>query len=270
MRTLFLFLTTILFLTNCKNQNTSALATEAAVESVPLSEAKQADVENKENAEPTKIIKTGNITLSVKDVNSKKKILDKLLEKYNAYYQSDVYLSDNYHKTYNTTIRIPNQNFDAFADDVLKIEGEISNRDIRSEEVTEEYYDTSIRLASKKKNLQRYYDFLSKAKTIKDLIEIEAQIQSVTNDIESLEGRIKLLDNRISFSTLNIVLIERFEFYAAEHQQNTFIKIWNSFKMGFDMLLELFLFFIRIWPIYILGYLLYRTYKWKYLYRAKG
>jgi hypothetical protein len=270
--TTFVLFTLFLFI-QCKQSEASSMNASVPLEiDVPASKDVAASSSDKvkseeaseeaENLEPQqKIIKVGNIIIDVKDIKTKKNSLDKILSIHKGYYQSDIFNSNDYKSEYNTVIRVPADGFDRMLSDIAGIDGKITRRDITSEEITLEYYDVQTRLESKRKNLKRYYDFLDKAKTTKDLLEIEVEIQNTTNEIESLEGRMKVMKNQVALSTINVNLVEKFDYYVSEAEDNFFIKIFNNFKSGFEMILNLVLFLIKLWPIFFFSFIAYRVIK---------
>jgi len=105
--------------------------------------------------------------------------------------------------------------------------GNIVNSSMSSEDITESYYDTEIRLDTKRRSLDQYYTLLMKATTIEEIAYIQRIIDGITEDIESLEGRLKVWSSLVSMAT--IVLNIR--------QDNDPVKIrkeikWNTLSAG--------------------------------------
>ena len=90
---------------------------------------------------------------------------------------------------------------------------------------------------------------LQKAKTVKEILEVEREINKLREDIESTEGRFKYLSNQVSFSTLTI------QFYKQVGSEPNFSsKIIDSLKDGINYISSFFLGVLSIWPfILILG-----------------
>ena len=100
------------------------------------------------------------------------------------------------------TIRVPRDRFD---DVVARIEalGDVLHRDIRAQDVTDEFVDLEARLRNARAMRSRLEDLLAKA-NVKEAIEIEGQLGRVTEEIERLEGKLKLLRDQIAFSTITV------------------------------------------------------------------
>jgi hypothetical protein len=100
------------------------------------------------------------------------------------------------------TIRVPR---DKFQDSLAQIEkiGDVTQRDIKAEDVTDEFVDLSARLKNAYAMRDRLTDLLQKA-PVKEAIEIQKELGHVTEDIERMEGRLKLLKDQIAFSTITV------------------------------------------------------------------
>lgn len=100
------------------------------------------------------------------------------------------------------TVRVPRDRFD---DAIARIEklGDVTHRDIKAQDVTDEYVDLQARLKNAYAVRDRLSDLLTRA-AVKDAIEIEKELGRVTEDIERMEGRMKLLRDQIAFSTITV------------------------------------------------------------------
>lgn len=220
-------------------------------ESTPDQKKQYADNAPKQD-KGTKIIKDGYLELEVKGIENVKRSIDTILKKYNAYYENDQYTNSEYQSNYSLKIRIKASSFDQMINNVMDIDGVVKNKNINARDVTDDYYDTESRLNSSKKYLNRYYDLLSKAKSIKDIMDIEEKIQKIQIEIDSYEGRLKYMDDQVSYSTLNLTLTENHEFYNQSTKQHFGKKILNAFKAGGDILANIILVLITLWPLILI------------------
>lgn len=175
-------------------------------------------------------------------------------------------LNDKSRKNYNRfsrilTIRIPTQNFQKTIDSISSYVFFFDEKTISSKDVTEEFIDLEARLKAKKSLEKRYLELLSKAKNVKEILEIERELTQIREEIESKQGRLKYLENRVSLSTLKI------EFYKLTSDTGVTIsygtKMWKAIKSGFNGLSLFFLGILHIWPfILILILTLFLTRRW--------
>jgi hypothetical protein len=105
------------------------------------------------------------------------------------------------------TIRVPRARFE---EAIQKVEatGDVVHRDISAEDVSDEYVDTEVRLKNARAMRDRLAELLAKA-PVKEAIEIEKELGRVTEAIERLEGRLKLLKDKIAFSTITVTFDAR-------------------------------------------------------------
>lgn len=105
------------------------------------------------------------------------------------------------------TIRVPRQRFE---ETLKRVEGsgDVLHRDVRAQDVTDEFMDLDTRLKNARAMRQRLQDLLAKA-AVKEALEIEKELGRITGEIESMEGKLKLLRDRIAFSTITVAFEAR-------------------------------------------------------------
>lgn len=148
-----------------------------------------------------KLIRNGTISIiveSMEDSDSKIEAWIKSLGGYISNSQMNKYY--NYY-----TVRIPSERFDEAMKFIGGL-GELQNRSVYIEDVTDRWYDLKGRLETKKILEEKYNQYLKKADNMKDLLEVERQLNNVISEIESMEGQMKRLNNQIDYSTINITV----------------------------------------------------------------
>lgn len=99
-------------------------------------------------------------------------------------------------------IRIPRGRFDPVLAQIDKI-GDVLHRDVQAEDVTDEYVDAEIRIKNARAMQARLKVLLEKA-SVKEALEIEKEMRRVTEELELLEGKLKLLKDKIAYSTITV------------------------------------------------------------------
>ena len=105
------------------------------------------------------------------------------------------------------TVRIPRGRFEVTLSAVDKI-GDVLHREIRAQDVTEEHVDLEIRIKNARAMQKRLADLLTRA-SVKDALEIEKELHRVTEELELLEGKMKVLKNKVAFSTITVAFEAR-------------------------------------------------------------
>ena len=101
-------------------------------------------------------------------------------------------------------IRIPSARFDE-ALGLIEELGDVLHREIEVQDITEEYHDLTIRLETMHAMRLRLEELLERAETVGDALQIHRELERITVEIESLEGRFRLLSDRVAFSTISVV-----------------------------------------------------------------
>ncbi|MGV3697764.1 DUF4349 domain-containing protein [Flavobacterium sp.] len=221
----------------------------AAADVAPQEREMDLKVPERVNVE-TKIIKSGNLRYQSDDLDKTYNQIREAAKKYNAAIKNDSQYSGDYEVSRNLTIRIPNENFDAFIADISKGVAYFDLKEISSQDVTEEYIDVASRIKTKKVLEERYYELLKKANKVSEMLEIEKKLSEIREEIEAKEGRLRYLENKVSMSTLSV------EFYkpVAKGRKATVSyggKIANAFVSGFNGISNFFITLLGIWPVIV-------------------
>jgi hypothetical protein len=215
-------------------------------EAKPLEKTPQYETDNK------KVIKEGEITIKVTNLNVSKRRVDSLVGKYNAYYANENYYNYASSSEQDLSIKIPNQEYEKFISALESGTGEVRSKTIRAQDVTAQYVDLEIRLNNKKNYLKRYNEILKQAKTIEEILEIEEKNRVLEEEIEATEGQLKYLSDRVAYSALKLRLTEEKEWkYIPESRTKFGEELKISLSGGWYGLIDFFLFLIKIWPFWI-------------------
>lgn len=102
-------------------------------------------------------------------------------------------------------IRVPAARFEMVMAELAKL-GDVSYRNVTGQDVTEEFYDLSIRLNNALIMRERYVELLKKATNVEDSLKIEQELGRITGEIEQIKGRLKFLKQHAAFSTITLQL----------------------------------------------------------------
>lgn len=148
--------------------------------------------------------------------------------------------------------------------------GTVVHETLTTQDITEEYYDLKARLDNARKLEARLLELLAtEAKELKDLLEVEKELARVREQIERFEGKLRLWDKQVAYSTLTLELITR-DIYAAgkprtmgEQISQTFSRSWEALqKAGRGLLLVLVALVPWMIPLLLLGWLGLRLVRW--------
>jgi hypothetical protein len=86
---------------------------------------------------------------------------------------------------------------------VLKL-GDLLHREVTARDVTEEFFDTQVRLQNLEAVRARFEELLKRAQKVEEALAVERELERVAGQIEQLKGRLKLLKELVAFSTITV------------------------------------------------------------------
>lgn len=231
--------------------NSSAVFSDAVVEEsamdtsygyAPEGPGNQSGISNGENGTSVerKLIKRGNVNIEVQNLKKAQESVEKWCQDFGGYVES---FSDS--PTFSHySLRIPVIKFDEALNSVGDL-GEIKSKNISTQDVSEQFYDLQTRLSTKKIMKERLQKYLTQAKDVKDMLQIEKELNNTISEIESMEGRMKRLSGQIEFSSVNISL-------ELPHRTTDEGFVWPDFLQGFrEFLSNCVDFFVGLFGIMI-------------------
>ncbi len=197
-----------------------------------------------------KIIKTGTLRFETQELEkTHQKILD-AVRNANGYVQRDNTGKEYNSHYHNVIVKVPSENFDVVIQGISNGISYFEEKTIAQRDVTEEFVDLNARLKAKRTLEKRYLEILSKAKNVKEILEIERELSKIREEIEAREGRLKYLQSQVSESTISIY------FYKINSKRGVTVsygrKVLNAFKDGWSNISQFLLELLHIWPFIIL------------------
>jgi hypothetical protein len=120
---------------------------------------------------------------------------------------SDATTADDGSTSGTVTLRVPSEGFDALLIAVGRI-GDIERRSITSEDVSGEFVDLEARLRHNQAQERFYLSLLDRADDVEDAIAVQQRVEGIQQAIEQIEGRLRFLEDRTSFSRLTVEVFE--------------------------------------------------------------
>lgn len=165
--------------------------------------------QDKKPALPRKIIYSADLSLIVKDFTVAETALRAIIEKYDGRIAtSDLGATTGVQRTGRWKIRIPVANFEAFLAAAGGI-GEPERNKIDSQDVTEEFYDVQARINNKRVEETRLIQLLKDATgKLTEILAVEKELSRVRGEIEQMQGRLEVLSNLTSLTTVTVTIRE--------------------------------------------------------------
>lgn len=162
-----------------------------------------------DNVQNQMMIYNANISLRTKDYDTFYQQLEQHMDKQKAYIvEANVNRQEQGQRNAHIRLRVPQENFQAFIDELGSYSDNIDSRNISGRDVTEEYVDLESRLTAKEKIEERLLAFMDEAEKTEDLIKISQDLERVQEEIEVIQGKMKYLENQSDFSTITLNITE--------------------------------------------------------------
>ncbi|MGE6261085.1 DUF4349 domain-containing protein [Heyndrickxia sporothermodurans] len=213
----------------------------------------------KMKAQSRMVVYNAGLNMEVKKLTEVQGKITQIVKQMGGYIvQQNQYQTDNERLESSLTARIPQEHFHSFLDQVKKLGIKTKDQNISGEDVTEEYVDLNSRLKSKKLVEKRLTKFMNEAKDTKTLLAISTELGKVQEEIETIEGRIKYLENQTSLSTVTITLTEDKVVVPGLEgdKQTTWEKTKKQFMQSINFIVSffsgLFIFIIGYFPVLVI------------------
>ncbi|OKP84647.1 hypothetical protein A3844_19350 [Paenibacillus helianthi] len=105
-------------------------------------------------------------------------------------------------------LKVPASGFSSFLDHLEKIKNVKLQHKIQGQDVSEEYVDLGSRLKAKQLMEGQYIEFMKKATKSADLVAFANQLGAIQEEIETIKGRMRYIDQNVSFSTVELRLYQ--------------------------------------------------------------
>jgi hypothetical protein len=156
-----------------------------------------------------KLIRNGEMSLEVKSVAAALNSLDQVVRTIGGQSTNQLERQNEYGaRTASITWLVPAERLDA-AIEAVRALGEPKELSFKTEDVTTSYFDVTVRIDTQKQLERHLVSLLARASNrLSDLLEIEREVARVREEIDRLEGRIRLWDSQIAMSSVVITLTE--------------------------------------------------------------
>ena len=207
------------------------MATEAAMAPGALGSA--ADTVSPEVDTSQKLIKRVEMDADTEDLEA---LLPQLLAEISAlggYVESQEIFNGSSYASYRyrnarLTVRVPAENLEGLVAQVKGVSNVVSYNE-SVEDVTLAYVDMETRILVLETERDRLLELMEQAKTMSDLLEIEARLTDVRSTLESINSQLRILQNQVSYATIELY-INQVKAYTEVEEQTVWQRIGSGFK----------------------------------------
>ncbi|WP_051620520.1 DUF4349 domain-containing protein [Paenibacillus sp. UNC451MF] len=197
------------------SNQSSALAlqnTSAKTEAQPAAPA-QADSYNGTGGElvdamDRKIIYRANLTMQVDKYEEAQQQIEDAVKKTGGYVLQFSQNETTYEKSGSFVIKVPAIGFSSLLSQLEKIHP-TTQKNMQGQDVSEEYVDLTARLKAKQVVESRLIAFMEKASKTDELLAFSNELGKVQEEIERIKGRMRYLEQNVSYSTIELRLVQK-------------------------------------------------------------
>lgn len=185
----------------------------------------QTDTENSYG----KLIRTVNVSLQTQKYDELASSIRKRVSELGGYIEnSNEYSNYNDKRSCYLVARIPQDKLDEFLNTALT-EGTVVSRSENVEDITLTYSDVKTRVETLKVEQERLLELLGKAEDVESIIAIESRLSEISYEIENNASRLKVYDNKVSYSTVSIDIQE-----VALTAETVEASLWEKIAAGIE------------------------------------
>ncbi len=155
------------------------------------------------------IIKTANLSLLVKNVRESVSKIHDLAKSMNGFITnssiSEVGEKEGQLRA-TVTLRVPAEKFDETLTILKNAAIKVKSENVTGQDVTEEYTDLQSCLTNLEATEQQLLQIMKRAGEIKDVLEVQRELNNVRGQIEQTKGRIKYLEQSAKLSSITVYL----------------------------------------------------------------
>jgi len=157
-------------------------------------------------SEDRMIVRTGDMSLVVKDVINARDDIAQLALRFDGYVVSSQISGEEEEMRGWISIRVADEKFDQALAELRDLAVRVKSESTNSQDVTQEYTDLQARLNNAEATEKQYLALLEKATDVQDILSIYQSLSQVRQEIEQIKGQMQYLERTSSMSLINAYL----------------------------------------------------------------
>lgn len=203
-----------------------------------------------------KIIKTADVSLEVKNYIVYDRFVHNSTRKFGSYIASEQQRKSDDRMENTVSIKVPVDQFEALINALPGDDAKMIEKRISSEDVTDQLVDTKARIEAKKHVRDRYLVLLQQANKMKDILDVQREINAIQEELEAAQGRVQYLTHQSAYSTINLTYFEVLN--GEDSSEKSFLsRLKDALSDGASMISGLLIIIVSFWPILIAGCLIW-------------
>jgi len=159
-----------------------------------------------ESAEDRMIVRTGDMSLVVKDITQSIDDIAQLALRFDGYVVSSQISGEEDEMRGWISIRVVDEKFEQALAELRSLAVRVKSESTESRDVTQEYTDLQARLNNAEATEQQYLVLLEQATDVEDILRIYDSLSRVRQEIEQIKGQMQYLERTASMSLISVYL----------------------------------------------------------------
>ncbi|WP_066831479.1 DUF4349 domain-containing protein [Rufibacter ruber] len=203
------------------------------------------------NPEKQMLIKNAQVKFQVEDLASSTQRIEATVKNADAILVSTFQHQQQDQLAMSFKIKVKPDQFSALLEQLEQESIKLDHRKLGAEDVAMEYIDVQARLVAKRAVEQRYLTLLKQANSIQEVLDVEQQLKSIREEIESADARLKHLQRQTAYSTIELEVYQIVPMSFSE-RSGLGVRLYNALGTGWQMFITLVVGVCYLWPLLLI------------------
>jgi hypothetical protein len=199
------------------------------------------------------IIRTAHLGMECKDYAAFSASVNAMVKMHNGWIESEQETQSDYQRQNVLQIKVPVHQFDDLMQGLTGLNGKLLEKKIASEDVTNAIVDTKGRIEAKKLIRARYLELLKQAKNMEDILEVQREINSITEDMETAAYNVQHMQQQAAYSTIYFTYTQPIAAGTTSYETpGFFTRLWEAIESGGSGIQNMFIVLAALWPLWFI------------------
>lgn len=154
------------------------------------------------------LIKKAELSVVVKSIDATTKSVTNIVEKQQGDilgFQNQKPPDSSVRQTASVEIRVPQERLEITLEALAKL-GNVENRALTAQDVTEQLVDSEARLRNLRKSEEMVLKIMERSGSVGDVLKASQELSNIRESIERIDAQLKSLRNQVAYSTISLTL----------------------------------------------------------------
>ncbi|MEG4507133.1 DUF4349 domain-containing protein [Microcoleus sp. F6_B4] len=178
----------------------------------PVAQRPKAPAASKKAAETPatrpQLIKKAQLSVVVKSIDASTKSVTNIVETQQGDilgFQNQKPPDSSVRQTASVEIRVPQERLETTLNALAKL-GNVENRSLTAEDVTDQLVDSEARLRNLRKSEEMVLKIMERSGSVGDVLKAAQELSNIRESIERIDAQLKSLRNQVAYSTISLTL----------------------------------------------------------------